>query len=564
MDILAPFILADGVTFTRLSELPDAQRALIPADADSVVVTRLNGRATSKVVDPAFATLLRRFGTAGTIIDNIIAFSGERGTGAEETLEQAYPLLLTMIEADFLQSVATRTRKDGAAALEAGQAWGQWRVVRLIRTLVDSEVFQLEGSDGQLCALKIAQTASDGRVRAALGREAHMLRRLEGSSTPTLVEDGSSSERPYLVSSWCRGVMAAQAAFRFRASEPATRCDQMLSLCRTIVHAYTVLHRRGVLHGDVHPGNILVRDDGGVSLIDFGSARLTLPGSAPYDEAPHAGTNHFFEPEYARAWCAKIKAPLASEAGEQHIVAHVLYWLVTGTSYFPFSGVRDQAMRELSEAVPQPFSMVGNAPWPSLERVLRRALHPDPELRFPDMAAFAAELDQVKAVTVAVPVSPAPTKRVTADRLQEQIDWFNPAGDAYSALYPQVPHCSINFGAGGAAYFLYRLAARFESPRLLTWARLWIDKAIANVADLGDLAFYNKSSLPADIIGPISIHHTMTGLHLVDALIARSQCDEERLQIACDAFIRSSRADHDNMDLNSRKERSSAWLCPPA
>ena len=50
MDMLAPFVLADGVTLTPLSELPDAQRALIPADADSVVVTRLSGRATSKVV----------------------------------------------------------------------------------------------------------------------------------------------------------------------------------------------------------------------------------------------------------------------------------------------------------------------------------------------------------------------------------------------------------------------------------------------------------------------------------------------------------------------------------
>ena len=38
-----------------------------------------------------------------------------------------------------------------------------------------------------------------------------------------------------------------------------------------------------------------------------------------------------------------------------------------------------------------------------------------------------------------------------------------------------------------------------------------------------------------------------------DALIARSQCDEVRLQIACDDFIRSSRVDHDNMDLTLGK-----------
>ena len=72
MDMLAPFVLADGVTLTPLSELPDAQRALIPADADSVVVTRLSGRATSKVVDPAFAALLQRFGAAGTILTTLL------------------------------------------------------------------------------------------------------------------------------------------------------------------------------------------------------------------------------------------------------------------------------------------------------------------------------------------------------------------------------------------------------------------------------------------------------------------------------------------------------------
>jgi serine/threonine-protein kinase len=553
MDILAPFILADGVTFTLLSELPDAQRALIPADADSVVVTRLNGRASSKVVDPAFAALLQRFQTASPIIDNIVAFSRERGADADTLLEAAYPILVTMIEADLLEPLTARTQRDSAAALELGQAWGAWRVIRLIRTLVDSEVYQLEGSDGQLSALKIAQTASAGRMRPAISRETHMLRHLEGCCTPTLFEDGSTSERPYLISSWCEGVTAVQAAFRLRALEHPSRSNQLLLLCRTVVHAYADLHRRGVLHGDIHPGNILVRENGGVSLIDFGSARLKPPGNAPYDEAPRAGTNHYFEPEYARAWCAKTKVPLASEPGEQHIVAHLLYWLVTGSAYFPFSASRELGMRQLSEAVAQPFSTVGCAPWPSLERVLRRALDPDPQARFSDMAAFAAELDQVKAAAAPTPVPSLPSKPATADRLQKQIEWLNPEGEAYAALYPQVPHCSVNFGAAGAAYFLHRLAARFESPRLLTWAGLWINKAIADVLKAGDLAFYNKSTLPTEIIGPISIHHTMTGLHIVDALIARSQCDEERLQRACDAFLQCSRVDHENMDLTLGK-----------
>ena len=51
-----------------------------------------------------------------------------------------------------------------------------------------------------------------------------------------------------------------------------------------VLDAYAAVHERGVLHGDVHAGNVLLRPDGTVTLIDFGLAQVsgaTRPRRAP-------------------------------------------------------------------------------------------------------------------------------------------------------------------------------------------------------------------------------------------------------------------------------------------
>lgn len=69
---------------------------------------------------------------------------------------------------------------------------------------------------------------------------------------------------------------------------------QAVSCFRELADAFHTLHQKGLIHCDVHPGNIILRPDGQPILIDFGSAKLLQPrrftvtttvneGFAPYE-----------------------------------------------------------------------------------------------------------------------------------------------------------------------------------------------------------------------------------------------------------------------------------------
>jgi serine/threonine protein kinase len=83
-----------------------------------------------------------------------------------------------------------------------------------------------------------------------------------------------------------------------------------------LVDTYARLHARNVVHGDVHPRNILVDADDRISVLDFGLGRVLEPGS-PHDHAQRAGFSWNTEPEAAASLAASGAAGAASTAGEQ-------------------------------------------------------------------------------------------------------------------------------------------------------------------------------------------------------------------------------------------------------
>ena len=141
-------------------------------------------------------------------------------------------------------------------------------------------------------------------------------------------------------------------------------------MCVDIANAFADLHEAGVLHGDVHPRNVLVEGRGTVRLIDFG---LAQPIEKTSGSGIRGGVAFYFDPEFAEAQRTHKEAILGA-AGEQYSVASLLYQLWTGAYYIDWSLEREALLRQIVEVDPAPFEARNVPAWPALEAVLLRAL----------------------------------------------------------------------------------------------------------------------------------------------------------------------------------------------
>src|SRR5947209_1451169 len=167
------------------------------------------------------------------------------------------------------------------------------------------------------------------------------------------------------------------------ALEPGAAIDIVVQVLR----AARFRHRRGVIHRDLKPHNVILDEEDRARVTDFGIARagasdMTLTGSI-------MGTAQYLSPEQAQGHAV-------SAASDLYSIGIVLYELLTG--HVPFDGPNAVtiALRQVSE-VPPPPSAYNGAVTVELDAIVRRALEKDPAARYVDDDSFIAALDHARA-----------------------------------------------------------------------------------------------------------------------------------------------------------------------
>jgi eukaryotic-like serine/threonine-protein kinase len=528
MEITGSLVLRGDVVIAPAMDLEEGVRAQVDCDDNDFVVSRPAGRAPSIVVDALAADLLERFRRPRTIVEAVILFSRRHGLRPEDVLESAYQLVGRSVANRFLISA------DGADVAEApgpgfsrGETAAGCTIIRPLQILDDIELYQVRSANGRLAALKILHNSdSAGREAAAtLVHEAGILQRLDGGVAPRLCSVGEIGGRSYILLEWIYGVDAFAAGAGLRSGLPEKRVA-MAGLCAEIARAYAQLHAAGVMHGDVHPRNVLVDCSTEVRLVDFGLA-------APIEETPSSGQNlrggipFFHEPQYARALLEDTLPPPVTPAGEQFSVAALLYHVVTGVHACDFTLERQGMLRQLAEMQPRSFEERGLDPWPSLEAVLRRALSVNSRDRYPQMSDFADALERCR--DEEEPRSPSsPTTRsafrVFEATLADLIKNASLDGPWLERPFDPPPSASVNYGAAGVAHALHRIAAASDDASLLALADVWASRALRwSVSETG---FFNKDiEIESATVGESSIYHSITGVFVVQALIAEAMGD---------------------------------------
>ena len=181
------------------------------------------------------------------------------------------------------------------------------------------------------------------------------------------------------------------------ALEPTAAIDIVVQILRAARSA----HRRGVIHRDLKPHNVILDEEGRVRVTDFGIARagtsdMTLTGSI-------MGTAQYLSPEQAQGFAVTAASDLYS-------IGVILYELLTGV--VPFEGETAVAIAfKQVAAEPYPPSAINPALPPSLDAIVLRALAKDPAQRWASadelIAALESERQALPALSGAAAAVPA-------------------------------------------------------------------------------------------------------------------------------------------------------------
>ncbi|MCR9243485.1 MAG: serine/threonine protein kinase [bacterium] len=151
--------------------------------------------------------------------------------------------------------------------------------------------------------------------------------------------------------------------------------DEIAELTARLAEALTYSHERGVVHRDVKPQNVIIGDNGRLSLVDFGLAKdleaesLSLTGD-------FAGTPQYVSPEQIEAG----RAPIDGRS-DVFSLGVVLYELLTLTPPFAGNGTRQLMTAIASHEPPSVRARSPQAPR-DLETIALKALEKDPRRRY--------------------------------------------------------------------------------------------------------------------------------------------------------------------------------------
>jgi serine/threonine-protein kinase len=298
--------------------------------------------------------------------------------------------------------------------LEAGQTFAGYTIVRLLGTGGMGEVYLADHPRlPRQEALKLlgSNVSADLEFRERFLREADITSTLSHPHIVGVNDRGEYQGQLWIAMDYVDGPDAGRLLHRrYRTGMPRVLVNDIIT---DVASALDYAHKKGLLHRDVKPANILLADVDDedarrILLTDFGIARALDDVSGLTGTNLTVGTVGYTAPE-------QLTGKAIDGRADQYALAATAYHLLTGSPLFPDSNPAVLINHHLNT---RPPALGRTRPdLAALDRVLGVALAKDPRDRFESCSKFARALAEPVSARPATPAPPPPTKRMPSPQM---------------------------------------------------------------------------------------------------------------------------------------------------
>lgn len=208
--------------------------------------------------------------------------------------------------------------------------------------------------------------------------------------------DGTEVHVPYIVMELVEGHTVHQL---LTDGQPVP-INEAVEIMSGVLNALEYSHKRGLVHRDIKPGNVMLTNSGKIKVMDFGIARaLEDSGQTMTSTDAVVGTAQYLSPEQARGETVDTRSDLYS-------CGCMLFELLTGRAPFKGDSAVSVAYQHVAEMPPLPSAIAADIS-PELDRMVMKSLAKRPEERYQDAAAMRSDMVRAAAgAAISAPMLP--------------------------------------------------------------------------------------------------------------------------------------------------------------
>jgi serine/threonine protein kinase len=238
----------------------------------------------------------------------------------------------------------------------------------------------------------LPQYMANEEIKQRFKNEASTLAHLQHPNIVGLFDYVEDESGMYLVMEYVEGTPLDEFISNVTGPLPEERA---VPIIKEILSAFSYAHQKGIVHRDIKPANIIITQNDGVKILDFGIARLLGDGNHNLTKTgTQMGTVFYMSPEQVQGKKVDIRSDIYS-------LGVTFYQMLTGVN--PYKGLTTEYevySRIVKEDLPPPQEIYPGIP-SYLSTILKKALAKEPEDRFQTCDEFLAAVNAKATVSSA-------------------------------------------------------------------------------------------------------------------------------------------------------------------